>query len=479
MDTVHTPLSRCLFALASADITPPVGIYHRMWGAAAHDRSEGVHRPLTATALVFGSLTDEAERQALVAIDHCLLLPREIERLSARLAAASALPEERIVVTFSHTHAAGLMDPARSGLPGGDLILPYLEEVFEKAADALGAALGSLRPAIITHAAGRSALAAHRDFLDPRSGAYVCGFDPSTPADDTVLVSRVTALDGALLSTLVNYACHPTTLAFENRLLSPDYPGALRELVAAATGAPCVFLQGASGDLGPREGFVGDPEVADRNGRQLGHAVLSVLESMPPPGTRYRYQGPVVSGATLGIWAHEDLGASGRDAAGRWERRSSTIALPYRAGLPTLEAARRDLARWEEAERDAREGGDAARARDARAMAERARRLAARLEVLPAGRSYPFRLTLWRIGDAFWLALPGEPYSALQRELRRRFPEHALIIVALAGGWGPSYLPSEETYGKGIYQEEIAVVERGSLERLIEEARRQIEEWAG
>ena len=44
-----------------------------------------------------------------------------------------------------------------------------------------------------------------------------------------------------------------------------------------------MFLQGASGDTGPRDGFVGDTEVADRNGRQLGYAALSALESIPTP----------------------------------------------------------------------------------------------------------------------------------------------------------------------------------------------------
>ena len=48
---VDTPQSRCRAGLARGDITPPVGIYHRMWGAATHDRAIGVHRPLEATAL--------------------------------------------------------------------------------------------------------------------------------------------------------------------------------------------------------------------------------------------------------------------------------------------------------------------------------------------------------------------------------------------------------------------------------------------
>jgi hypothetical protein len=37
--------------IAREDITPPVGIYAKNWGAATHDVAEGIHRPLTATVL--------------------------------------------------------------------------------------------------------------------------------------------------------------------------------------------------------------------------------------------------------------------------------------------------------------------------------------------------------------------------------------------------------------------------------------------
>ena len=49
---LNTPQSRCRAAVARCEITPPIGIYHRMWGAALHDRATGVHRPLEATAAV-------------------------------------------------------------------------------------------------------------------------------------------------------------------------------------------------------------------------------------------------------------------------------------------------------------------------------------------------------------------------------------------------------------------------------------------
>src|SRR5204862_1932989 len=142
-------------------------------------------------------------------------------------------------------------------------------------------AIATSAEATLSWATGHCDLAQNRDLRDGER--HVCGFNPGALADDTLLVGRVTSATGRLLATIVNYACHPTTLAWENRLISPDFVGAMREVVEQGTGAPSIFIQGASGDLGPREGFVGDVRVADRNGRQLGFAALAALESLPPP----------------------------------------------------------------------------------------------------------------------------------------------------------------------------------------------------
>jgi hypothetical protein len=458
-----TPQSRCRFAITHGDITPPADIYHRMWGAAKHDRATGIHRPLRATITLLAPLEGD-ERQFLIALDHCVMGRQEMDNLLNAISKGTGIPREDLIVIFSHTHAAGLMGLERADLPGGDLIAPYLDALTARVIELAKEARQNLQPANIVYGTGHCNLAAHRDFWDEENQLWACGYDPGTPADDTVLIARVNAADATLLATLVNYACHPTTLAWDNTLISPDYPGAMRDTIEAATGAPCLFLQGASGELGPVEGYVGDTKIADRNGRQLAHAALSALESLPAANTRFAYTGPVVSGATLGEWKHTDLPAADHTANAQWQLHRDNINLPIRPGTPTIGQVKTELAVWESKDTP-----------DARAMAERKRRLLTRLKQLPPGDDFPLEAIVLKLGGAVWVILQGEFYSILQTTLRERFPQTPLVIAAIASHWGASYLPPRELYGKGIYQESIAIVAEGGLEAVIETVGKKIE----
>ena len=161
------------------------------------------------------------------------------------------------------------------------MIAPYLDLLRATILRAVNLALATAVPAALEWRIGRCGVAYNRDFRDPKLPRYLCGANPAGEADDALLIGRVTAEGGRIVAILVNYACHPTTLAWQNQLMSPDFVGSMRELVEAITaGAYCLFLQGASGELAPREQYAGDTEVADRHGRELGFAVLSTLEGM-------------------------------------------------------------------------------------------------------------------------------------------------------------------------------------------------------
>jgi hypothetical protein len=471
MRRVEIPQCRCLAGVARDDITPPVGIYHRMWGAASHDRSTGVHRPLTATVLYLANPAGDAspeDSRAIVALDHCMLGKREMDELVARVSATAQIPRECIIVFFSHTHGAGLMGLERRQLPGGDLIPKYLEDLAARIGMLIQKARKKKQPGRIGFGVGRCNMAANRDYFDENLQQFVCGFNPEGTADDRLLVGRLSDEKNRTVATIVNYACHPTTLAWENTLISPDYVGAMRETLEGATGAPCVFIQGASGDIGPRDGFVADVAVADRNGRQLGYAALSALESIPDPGLSYEYSGPVISGATLGIWEYVPMAEQRQEALAVFGAERFDVPLPYRHDLPKPAELLQERAKWQEREAHARSAGDTMRAADARAKAERVTRRLTRIRQLPPGDRFPLPVHLWRMGDSVWVGLNGEHYNLLQRELRGRFPGTPLIVGTLANGSEASYLLDKAAYGKGLYQEKVSLLAKGCLETLID-----------
>ncbi len=475
---ITMPAGRCELGFARIDITPPPGIYHRCWGAAKHDASTGAHRALTASALVFADTgsTSQAEH-ALVSLELGWLQSGDLERLSKAISSGSGLPEERVVITFTHTHSGGNYDPNRLAHEGGSLIPGYLDDLATRLPEVVNQARAASQPVELSFGYGRCDLACNRDYWDEENQLYACGTNPERASDDTVVLTRVTDPEGQLVLTLVNYSCHPTTLAWDNTLVSPDYPGAMRAVVEERTGAPCVFLLGASGDLGPRYGFVGETEAADRNGRQLGYASLSALEALLPAGTEMRYAGPVISGATVGVWRHMPMETARRQRIEAFDTAEMTLDLPL-LELPAQAELDQQLVAWQSREEAAKRDGRDREAADCRARVERVQRAMFRIERLPpGGRSAAYGVTLWRIGEGVLVLVSGEPYNVLQRALRSRFPDTAIVVVVLCNRGTGGYLLPRDEYGKGLYQEEAAAIGPGGLELVVESIGSRLEAW--
>ncbi len=500
---VRMPSSRCEFGVASIDITPPVGMYHRMWGAAVHDRSTGIHRSLRAMVVVMrplvgqvSNLPDEGAietcptQTVLVSLDHCLLRAPEMEALLRETCRLTGLSRSELLVTFTHTHSAGYLSRDRAEMPGGDLIGPYLDGLPSKIAEAFCAAESNVQRVMLTYGSTTCEMGCHRDYFDDARGHFVCGFNPDAAEPLPLNVVRVTAdvgraarLSGTgeppvLRATIVNYPCHTTTLAWENTLVSPDYVGALREVVERETNVPCLFLLAPCGDIGPRDGFVGDTSVADRNGRQVGFAALSVLEGIPPAGTDHVYAGPVFSGATLGAWQHRSWSDERMANTAIARKTQLSVSLPYLSSLPKLADVEQRHCELIVEEQAARAVGRLDEAAELRILVERQIRLLHRIRPLPQGEAYPCPAWAWQWGDAFWIAAEGESYHFLQSELARRFPQRPLIAITLANGTNCSYLPTREAYSKSqLYQPEVALVAPGSLEQLTDAIGQQLAEW--
>lgn len=425
--------------VARRDITPPIGIRARNWGAASEGVSTGVHRPLTLTALALMAAAPQSRPAYLVSLDLGWWASAHDEwALRSAVLDRLGTTEDRLLLHLVHTHAGPSIRSDEADLPGGALIPEYLSRLADEIVTGCTDSATACRPAHIAWSYGRCDLAVNRDL--PCGARDLVAFNPDVPADDTLLVGRITETDGRVLGTIVNYACHPTTLAWDNSLLSPDLVGSAREIVEAATGAPCLFLQGASGDLSPRYGYTGDPEDADRNGRALGHAAASSLNVLPRAGTGLRFARIVESGAAIGIWESVPILGGGLLHCEQQE-----IAMAVADQRPVL-------------------GGELPQ----HVAEERARR-AGRLRrgYVRDGRAH-HPVWVWHLGPAVLVAHPGEAYSALQTELRRRYSERPVLVANLTNGPGHVYLPDRAAYARDRYQVRQTLLAQGSLERLID-----------
>jgi hypothetical protein len=425
--------------VARRDITPPPGVPTRSWGPATNDVATGVHRPLTLTAVVF--LTRTEEPFALIAADlGWFKHPGDEQHVRRGVLDAVGGDAARALLHLSHTHAG----PSATLTDGNEKGAEYLDQVRTAAAEAAREAVARAEPATLSCTVGRCSLAANRDL--PNGDRYVVAYNPEVLADDTLIVGRIAGDGGRPLAILLNYACHPTTLAWQNTLVSPDFVGAAREVVETATsGIPCVFLQGASGELAPRHQYVGDVSVADQHGRSLGYAALSALEGMAPAGSALTFEGVVESGAALGMWEPRPYRPPTVMAAACTE-----VDLPLRR-LATLEELERE---WEGI--------------DPISLTERLRRARVVRSFFDGRSTFNFPVWLWRLGDCLVIAVAGEAYSQLQLELRARHPAQRILVLGVTNAELSAYLPVEEAYDHNVYQAWQTPYARGSLEQLID-----------
>jgi hypothetical protein len=437
------PEFRGRVGVARTTVTPPIGIYARAWGSAKHDVAEGVHRPLLATALVFQDQSGASEL-IVVTLDVVVLWQEEADTIRSAILERLGLKPHQLILHPSHSHSTPFYLSRQVNKPGGHLIPPYLASLPGRCCDLIAEARAVARDAILTWSYGHCGLAFNRDAIDPATGRDVCGLNLAVKADPTLLVGRISDSSGNIIATIVNYACHPVSLGGANRLLSPDYIGAMRELVERETaGALCVFFQGAAGDVTPRRSYEAQVAAADQNGRELGYAALSTLASMFPPGQQLEYQGIEESGAVLGIWRLTAKPSISSEISGE----VITTALPIR-DMPTRQELEAQLLQATE-----------------RFEIERLERALDRRKLVGDGATGQLPTTLWRLGDSFLVATPTEPYSEFQVALRTRFPD-AAIAVLMASDGAKNYLPVPSAFRRDVYQVRVALYEEGSLERV-------------
>ncbi|MGM0578633.1 MAG: hypothetical protein ACQEXJ_23110 [Myxococcota bacterium] len=373
----------------------------------------GARDELTGTALV---LDDGDTRLGVVALDLLAIQEDVADRIAEGAAGRAGISRERLLLACSHSHCAPV---ASLGPRTRRRQRRYVEGLIQKVVDALAQAAADLRPAGLTAARGTLTIAVNRR-AEGEGGEALLAPNPDGPVDRDLNVLQVRAEDGVPIATVLNAACHPTIQSPKQREASAGWPGIMRRRVEEATGAPALFLQGATGDLNPDHEWEDgdDQEALDRLGARAGEEAVAALDHLAP-----------VKGTPL---------AAGREAVDlRLVPERDALGLPvgYRRGLwrhakvpPALSDLLLDLLYpWRTRVR--RDG---------------------------EGALLPVEVTALRLGDVAVAAHGAETFHALGRGVKEASPAAAITLFAGYANGMVGYLPTLEEHARGGYEVDVA-----------------------
>ena len=463
--------TRLLVGVGRANITPPIGV-DLMGYSRRSQPSTGVHMDMRATALV---ASVGPETVAILDCDLIYLHPPLVDEIRSGIAACLGTRPSHVLVNCTHSHSAPTSSPVKIG-GEQDRIRPeetaYIQALPHQLLSAVKQAQAQKVPARIAGGVGHAALSMNRrERLS--DGRTVLGDNAAGPIDQRVGVVRVDALDGRPLAAIVNYACHPICIGSASRLISPDYPGAMRRVVERETGATCLFLQGATGNINPRSLMHPDPHEAERVGSILG---LEAAKTVLGIETRRMVASEewVTSVATFHLVRQVEAPALRPDQVAAGEQ---TLTLPL-SPLPDAAQARR---LWEErkAALDAlvAKGASPDDLNPARyqvmwtellqeTIAEKGRRTDVRVPVQAL-----------HINDVAVVAIAGEIFVEIQLAIKEGSPFPHTLVAGYSNGC-VGYIPVASAYPEGGYEVDhsfkgyrlLSAIAPGGAERVIQTA---------
>ncbi len=388
--------------VATVIITPEQDM--AMAGYASRTKpSEGKAQELFAKAL---ALDDGSGARFVIVTLDLIGVPRDLRlNVVGRLQQAHGLAPESVLLNASHTHCGPEFRPGRAGekdgAAGAGAGETYGRQLEDKLVKLVAAALADSAPARLSYSRARAGFAMNRRL--PTDTGFKNSPHPDGPVDHEVPVLAVKGGDGKLRAVLFGYACHATTLGFQQ--WCGDYPGYAQEyLQADHPGATALFLNGCSGDQNPYPRRT--IEFAQYHGRSLATAVSAALSVEKP-----------------------------REITGPLRAAYAGIELAYSPAPTRAELEERLTSK------------DQYVARHARRMLERIEREGK----LPAG--YPYPVQIARFGDDVTLvALGGEVVVDYSLRLKRELAGPAAVWVAGYSNDVMGYIPSRRVREEGGYE---------------------------
>ena len=260
-------------AAGAVVITPDEDIW--MGGYAARDEpADGKIHDLFAKVIVVEDR--HGERLVIVTTD-LLGITGELRAAVELQVKQYGVDRRNLLMNASHTHCGPELRSERLLRMGIDsrfaaLSRHYVRWISERIARLVGEVVSRVEPARLIYSHARAGFAMNRRL--PTGKGFINSPNPDGVTDHQVPVLRVENDAGEIKAVLFGYACHATTLSFQQ--FCGDYPAFAQQFVEDAhPGAIAMFMNGCSADQNPYPRRTLD--LAKQHGRALANGVETAL----------------------------------------------------------------------------------------------------------------------------------------------------------------------------------------------------------
>jgi hypothetical protein len=413
--------------VARIDITPTESIW--MVGMLRAHRSDGVHDPIFAKALVISNDEGLDQACAIVAVD-VLGMPAELtDALRAAVEEELGIPAAHTIIAAKHIHSGP--DTAGDGEPE----VRYNRILRDKLFQVVQEAAGVMQPVKAGAASGSEDTISEYRRLLADDGHVVMNWEPYPreklvgplgKIDPEVGVLKIVDLSGRALCILLNHAGHPNVLSGDNYLISAEYPGHAERLLEEEFGGTAMFVNGAQGTmdidgLGPR-----DWAEMERLGGKLAAAVAEVARDIEPmerltvrcANLKHGLPARKVSDEQL-AWAEEIIKQTG----GKVQPLADGVGDDYKAVLLKQLHAVQD-------------------------------------------RAIPAEYVCIALDDTAFLSFPGELFTEIGTQIKAESPLARTYIIGLANG-SIGYVPTRKAVAEGGYAVDVRRVDANAEDMVL------------
>ncbi len=238
--------SRFLVGAAKTIITPKLGT--RLFGYPSDRFATTIHDDLTATAI---AVSDGKSTAVIVSATICVIPGAVTNKVIALVNEKVAV--KHILLCATHTHSG----PALSSMAGwGDADASYVDDIFvPRVVEAICSAVNAMEDAKMGIGEINSNVGINRRQVK-ENGNVCLGRNPLGIYDPRMRVIAFESLDGErTLGTIVHFGAHGTAAGgpCPDSPVTRDWPGVMTDRLEWMTGAPCAYLNGAEGDVAPRD----------------------------------------------------------------------------------------------------------------------------------------------------------------------------------------------------------------------------------